>query len=162
MATACGSRVHASGKSDCLATTASPAQKWLASAASSTALGGRAGQRRDLAILARTAEPPLGLLAAIPVRSASLFPQMWYLSLGYGSLRGCVGHFFGQIAHVFGKIGCTRLCTLNFRFYRKTRGSDARAESNPAAAALALCCVAPAFIRLGGGSSPWSKFEAPV
>jgi hypothetical protein len=99
-------------------------QNWLASAASSAALGGHAGQRRDLAILARTGEPPLGLLAAIPVRDASLFPQMWYLSLGYGSLRGCVGHFFGQIAHVFGKIGCTRLCTLNFRFYRKTRGSD--------------------------------------
>ena len=58
MATACGSRVHASGTSDCLATTASPAQKWLASAASSAALGGRAGQRRDLAILARTGEPP--------------------------------------------------------------------------------------------------------
>ncbi len=27
-------------------------------------------------------------------------------------------------AHVFGKIGCTRLCTLNFGFYRKTRTSD--------------------------------------
>ena len=36
--------------------------------------------------------------------------------MGYDSLRGCVGHSFG-------KIGCTRLCTLNFRFYRKTRGS---------------------------------------
>ena len=121
MVTPVGSRAHASGTSDCLATTASPASnlKWLASAASSSsaALGGRAGQRRDLALLARTSEPPLVLLAEIPVRGASLFPQMRYLSLGYGSLRGCVGHFFGRISHVPEKNRLYTVASLNFRFY---------------------------------------------
>jgi hypothetical protein len=124
MVTPVGSRAHASGTGDCLATTASPASnlRWLASASSSSssssaALGGRAGQRRDLALLARTGEPPLVLLAEIPVRGASLFPQMWYLSLGYGSLRGCVGHFFGRISHVPEKNRLYTVVSLNFRFY---------------------------------------------